>query len=189
MSKCEDGQFATIAEAVDDLDTPRIKPTRPYKTYDGLLTLGDPNDPKYPSPMSIHVERYFKTKLATRPSASTVVVKTGPQASQSQNLDGDDVKGFEGSTTNFTTVKQARTYKVDDPEAPGGKRDVEFESLARGYEYGRTVVHISESDWNITKLETTKSFSILGFIPDDKVHFSLTAAISAPGQKQKSFLD
>lgn len=69
----------------------------------------------------------------------------------------------------FSAVKQARSYKVNDPEAPGGKRDVEFESLAKGFEYGRTAVHISESEHNITKLETTKSFSIVGFIPRDKV--------------------
>ena len=69
----------------------------------------------------------------------------------------------------FSAVKQARTYKVNDPDAPGGKRDVEYESLAKGYEYGRTAVHISESEHNITKIETLKSFSIVGFIPYDKV--------------------
>jgi ATP-dependent DNA helicase 2 subunit 2 len=69
----------------------------------------------------------------------------------------------------FSGLQQARTYKVNDPDAPGGKKDVAFESLAKGYEYGRTAVHISESEFNITKLETIKEFTILGFIEQRKV--------------------
>ncbi|KFA62665.1 hypothetical protein S40285_07845 [Stachybotrys chlorohalonatus IBT 40285] len=115
--------------------------------------------------MNIHVERYFKTHQAKPLGATTVVVKAdhagGSQSTQT--LEGEEMEGVE-----FSAVKQARSYKVNDPEAPGGKRDVEFESLAKGFEYGRTAVHISESEHNITKLETTKSFSIVGFIPRDK---------------------
>ncbi|UNI14090.1 ATP-dependent DNA helicase yku80 [Purpureocillium takamizusanense] len=157
--RCDNGVFATMAEAIDDLETPRAKVVKPYKTYDGLLTLGDPEDP---TAMTIGVERYFKTHLARPQGASTVVVKAETQSTQT--LDEDDA--MDG--VDFSAVKQARTYKVNDPDAPGGKRDVEYESLAKGYEYGRTAVHISESEHNITKLETLKSFSIVGFIPDDK---------------------
>ncbi|KAH8176434.1 ku70/Ku80 beta-barrel domain-containing protein [Sarocladium implicatum] len=159
---CNGGVFATIAEAIDELDTPRIKSVKPYKSYDGPLTLGNPE--KLPSAMSINVERYFKTHQARPMAASTVTVKSESAATQStQTLEGDEMEGVE-----FSAVKQARTYKVNDPEAPGGKRDVEAESLAKGYEYGRTAVHISESEHNITKIETTKSFSIVGFIPWDR---------------------
>lgn len=80
----------------------------------------------------------------------------------------------------FAAVKQARTYKVGDQKAPGGKRDVEFESLAKGYEYGRTAVHISESEHNITKLETTKEFTILGFIEQKKVGFQSVGSSDCP---------
>jgi ATP-dependent DNA helicase 2 subunit 2 len=66
-------------------------------------------------------------------------------------------------------VRSARTYKINDPSAPGGKRDVDREDLAKGYEYGRTAVHITESDENVTKLETFSGFEIVGFIPNDKV--------------------
>jgi ATP-dependent DNA helicase 2 subunit 2 len=155
--------FASIAEAIDELETPRIKAVKPYKSYDGPLTLGNPD--KLPSALNINVERYFKTHQARPLAASTVVVKSETAATQStQTLEGDEMEGVE-----FSAVKQARSYKVNDPDAPGGKRDVEFESLARGYEYGRTAVHISESEHNITKIETTKSFSIVGFIPWDRV--------------------
>ncbi|KAF4470922.1 ATP-dependent DNA helicase 2 subunit 2 [Fusarium albosuccineum] len=163
VEDCQDGVFATIAEAIDELDTPRLKAVKPYKTYDGALTLGDPD--KFPAAMSINVERYFKTHLARPLTASTVVVKSeGGGASQSaEPVDGDDMEGVE-----FSAVRQARSYKVNDPDAPGGKRDVEFDDLAKGFEYGRTAVHISESEHNITKIETQKSFSIVGFIPCSK---------------------
>ncbi|KAI1458335.1 ATP-dependent DNA helicase II subunit 2 [Annulohypoxylon moriforme] len=162
VDKC-DGLYGTMAEAISELEMPRIKPVRPYKTYDGELTLGNPAEHK--DAMSISVERYFKTHKATIPPASRVVLSTDTGPSQATG--GDEMEGVE-HTSAFAAVKNARTYKVNDPEAPGGKRDVEFESLAKGYEYGRTAVHISESEYNITKIETTKCFTILGFIHQEK---------------------
>ncbi|CAH0016518.1 unnamed protein product [Clonostachys rhizophaga] len=164
---CTDGVFASIGEAIDQLDTPRVKSVKPYKTYDGSLTLGDPE--KFPAAMNINVERYFKTHLARPLAASTVVVKPELGGSQStETVDGGDMEGIE-----FSAVKQNRSYKVNDADAPGGKRDVEFESLAKGFEYGRTAVHISESEHNITKLESVKSFTIIGFIPWNKYELFL----------------
>lgn len=154
--------FATIAEAIHEIDIPRVKSVRPYKTYDGPLILGDPE--KFAAAVCIYVERYFKTHVARPLGSSTVVVKPEQATQSTQTLDEDPMEGVE-----FSAVRQARTYKVDDPTAPGGKRDVEFESLAKGYEYGRTAVHISESEYNITKLDTERSFSIIGFILRDKV--------------------
>ncbi|KAJ6785724.1 hypothetical protein PWT90_07098 [Aphanocladium album] len=160
--QCTGGVFASIVEAIDEIDTPRVKQVKPYKSYDGTLVLGDPE--KFPSALCINVERYFKTHLARPIAASTVVLKSEQGGTQStQTLEEEPMDGVE-----FSAVKQARTYKVNAPDAPGGKKDVEFESLAKGYEYGRTAVHISESEHNITKLETIKSFSIVGFIPWNK---------------------
>jgi len=151
-----------MAEAVEELSTPRIKSVRPFKAYDGPLTLGDPS--KYESALSIPVERYFKTKRAAAPSASTVTIQNdlgGP----SQAFDEDtEMGGME-----FSGVKQMRSYRVNDPDAPGGKRDVAFEELEKGYQYGRTVVPFSESDFPVIKLETKKQFTILGFIPNSSV--------------------
>ncbi|KAJ0342921.1 ATP-dependent DNA helicase II subunit 2 [Colletotrichum chrysophilum] len=170
-SKCDNGQFATIAEAIDELDTPRLKAVRPYKTYDAPLTLGHADPPPElkipPTPVIITVERYFKTKLAKAPGSSTVVVSADPSSQSTHTMDAEPMEGVE-STAGFAAVKSARTYKVNDPDAPGGKRDVEFEALAKGYEYGRTAVAISESEWNVTKLETIKTFTIIGFIPSEK---------------------
>ncbi|TFB05911.1 ATP-dependent DNA helicase II subunit 2 [Trichoderma ghanense] len=161
----DDSRFASMVEAIDDLNEPRAKSVKPYKTYEGLLTLGDPE--KAPAVVEIRVERYFKTHLARPPAASTVVVKE-EQAGASQAPEDEQMDGAE-----LTAVRQARTYKVNDPDAPGGKRDVEFESLAKGYEYGRTAVHISESDQNVTKLMTEKSFKIVGFVQKEKYEMLL----------------
>ena len=141
---------------------PRAKQTRPYKTYTGQLTLGDPE--KYETAMRIDVERYFRTHKATPPSASSFVLRedlSNEEASSDIPMDGEE--------SGLAAVKISRTYNVNDDSAPGGKRAVDRDELARGYEYGRTAVHIAESDENVTKLETFQCFTIVGFIPQEKV--------------------
>lgn len=169
VSQCKKGVYGTMEQAVEELSVPRIKSVRPFKSYDGPLTLGDPE--VYPNTMSIAVERYFKTKLAAPPSASTVVVNNAPSRSRAD----DDDEAIEENGNGLGAVKQVRAYKVNDPDAPGGKRDVDFESLERGYEYGRTVVPISDMDQEITNLQTKKSFTILGFIPCGSVGVPFSA--------------
>lgn len=39
-----------------------------------------------------------------------------------------------------------------------------MDELERGYEYGRTAVHISESDMNVVKLETQQAMELVGFV-------------------------
>jgi len=168
VEKC-DGLYGTMAEAISELGTPRVKHFKSYKTYDGLLTLGDPD--QHQDALAINVERYFKTHKATVPPASRVVLNTetrDDQPSAAQTADGNEMQGVE-PTPIFSAVKDTRTYKVNDPDAPGGKRDVDRDELAKGYQYGRTAVHISESEFNITKIKTTKSFSIVGFVFQEKV--------------------
>ena len=83
VGKCNNGVFGTMAEAVAELDMPRLKSSRPYKTYDGPLTLGDPK--KYEeAALNIHVERHFMTKIARPPAASTVVEKSGGMTQSTQ---------------------------------------------------------------------------------------------------------
>lgn len=160
VDKCDTGIYGTMAQAVEELSIPRIKTVKPFKSYDGMLTLGDPA--KYETALSIHVERYFKTKRAAAPSASTVVTQPNLAGPSQAFFDGGDVAM---GGTEFSDVKQMRSYRVNDPDAPGGKKDVPMEELEKGYQYGRTVVPFSESDYSVIKLETKKQFSILGFIP------------------------
>lgn len=152
---------------------PRVKEFRPYRTFIGQLTLGDPE--KYETAMSIDVERYFRTHRAIPPSASSFVVRSDLANEEASSLDRED-DAFMGGTSGLTAVKTTRTYRVNDESAPGGKRDIDREELARGYEYGRTAVHIAESDENVTKLETIQSFTIIGFIPCEKVYLVTSPA-------------
>lgn len=167
---CEDGILATASETITNLSVPDIKSTRPYTTYEGRLTLGDTE--KYESTaMYIDVKRYFNTHIARPVGAKSFANKVPIPSTQSSNtLNGDiEMTDAPANGDDLSAVKNARTYKINDPGAVGGKRDVKYEELAKGYLYGRTAVHISESDENVTNFDTIRSFSIIGFIPSDKV--------------------
>ncbi|KAI9717745.1 MAG: ATP-dependent DNA helicase II subunit 2 [Candelaria pacifica] len=163
-----DGIFGTLEQAISELGLPRIKAVKPTASYKGLLTLGAEGQD---TTMSIDVERFPRTMVAKAPSASAFVVRSDlasgeSSAHSSATVVGDgEVRGGVSGANGLTSVKSARTYQVIDEEAPGGKRDVERDELAKGYEYGRTAVHISESEENVTKLETEPQLSIIGFIP------------------------
>jgi ATP-dependent DNA helicase 2 subunit 2 len=169
--RCNNGIFATAAAAIADLATPKAKVTKPYSPYKGRLTLGDIE--KYPeTTMCIDVERYFKTKTAKPVSASSFVTRSGANGAASQQsshtIEGDiDMPDAEGGP--MASVRNARSYEINDPDGAGGRKTVEREELARGFEYGRTAVHVSESDENVTKFETVMKFEIVGFIPSNKV--------------------
>ncbi len=161
-----------MQQAIEELGTPRLKTTRPMPSYRGQLTLGDPEH--FDTAMCIDVERYPRVMVRRPLSASQYVqrsdlsneqVSTQSSATMMPDTDGADTVPNHPDEHSLTSVRNARTYQVLDEEAPGGKRDVNREDLAKGYEYGRTAVHISESDLNVTKLETEPGLEIIGFIP------------------------
>lgn len=124
--------------------------------------------------MTIDVKRSFRTKIARPISAKSVAVQAGSAnggvSTQSSHTIHDDVEMTDAPPTgDFSDVRTGRIYKVKDPSYEGGEKEVEYEDLERGYNYGRTAVPISASDETVTKLETVKGFSIIGFIPNDKV--------------------
>lgn len=166
---CDDcgGNFGTLSQAVSELGIPRIKSVKPVPSYKGILTLGNPED--YDTAMSIEVERFPKTMVASIPSASQFVIRkdlASQEATHSTATLPDGEVG--GNNDGLTAARPARTYQIEDENAPGGKRDVERDELAKGYEYGRTAVHISESDQNVTMYETTQGLDIVGFIDKDQ---------------------
>ena len=85
------------------------------------------------------------------------------------DLDAPEGESSAANSNGLAAVRSARSYQVEDDTAPGGKRDVARDELAKGYEYGRTAVHISESDESITNLDTKAALEIVGFIPWDNV--------------------
>ena len=184
------GNFGTLAEAIDQLHIPRLKETRPVPSYKGQLTLGDPE--KYEATITIDVERYPCTMLAKPPTASSFVVRTdhggdpGPSLQSSATIVGED-----HPMTDLSAVRNQRVYQVENTEEPGTKKNVEMDELERGYEYGRTAVHISESDMNVVKLETEQSLQLVGFvkaeeferyIPMSRTNFIVPQKANQPAQ-------
>lgn len=166
-----EGMYGTLEQATSELDTPRVKVVRGIPSFKGELRLGNPEE--YSSALRIQVERYYRTYIAKPPSASSFIMKTDAIGDQegtqsSATAMADDHDEFKGESS-LSLVRSARTYQVSDDSAVGGKRDVERDDLAKGYEYGRTAVHISESDENITKLETSAALEIIGFIQENHV--------------------
>lgn len=143
--------FGTMQEAIDNLARPETKVVRPTPTYRGQLRLGDPNN--YDTAITIDVERYFKTSIRRAPTASAYA-KTTNQSQEDNKL---------------SAVHSQLTYVVKDEKERDGVKHLTREELAKGYEYGRTAVHISEIDENITKLETEAAYEIIGFIPSEHV--------------------
>lgn len=170
-----DGVYGTLEQAVSETDIPRVKQVRPTPTFKGFLQLGNPEE--YDTALRIPVERYFRTYPAKPPPASSFVLRSDIAT---------DLDGGESSATavapdeptkeggNLTNVRPLRSYQISDENAPGGKVDVDREELAKGYEYGRTAVHISETDQNITTLETLAALELVGFVQTGQV-FSRTS--------------
>ncbi|KAJ5289977.1 Heme/steroid binding protein [Penicillium atrosanguineum] len=157
-----DGLYGTLGEAIAEMDIPRIKVTKSMPSFKGFLQLGDAT--KYETALRIPVERYFRTYVAKPPSASSFAIR-----SATQGEDGDVPTASQAPGDEFlTTVRTSRTYQITDESAPGGKIDVERDDLAKGYEYGRTAVHISQTDENITNLETFAGMDLIGFVQSDK---------------------
>ena len=179
LSEGCDGAFGTLEQAVSEMDIPRVKQVRPVPTFKGFLQLGNPEE--YDTAARIPVERYFRTYPAKPPSASSFALRSdippgGDEAESSGTVAPDGEAAGDGGP--LTTVRHLREYQISDENAPGGKRDIDREELAKGYEYGRTAVHISETDQNITTLETFAALELLGFIQSDLVRVSRSLSLT-----------
>ncbi|KAJ5805490.1 uncharacterized protein N7503_003092 [Penicillium pulvis] len=172
VEDCPNGAFGTLDQAVSQLDIPRPKETRSMPSFKGFLSLGDAEN--YETALRIPVERYFRTYSAKPPTSSSFALRYGDEPGQGESgpatTKADQLKSLVRDTKKdaLTTVRTSRTYQIDDESVPGGKADVERDDLAKGYEYGRTAVHISQTDENITTLETFAGLEIIGFVADDK---------------------
>lgn len=111
------------------------------------------------------MERYYRTYVAKAPSASQFTVRTEEEmeAAGAGSQDGSSLVG----------VRNSRSYQIDDGTTEDGVTTVDRDQLAKGYEYGRTLVPISETDENITTLETFAAIELLGFIQSDRVSSTL----------------
>ena len=77
--------------------------------------------------------------VARPPTASSFVIRSdmapGESTQSAPTLLDDDA-----NQDGLAAVKNTRTYQVSDENAPGGKKDVEQDELAKGYAYGSTAV-------------------------------------------------
>ncbi|BCR85370.1 ATP-dependent DNA helicase 2 subunit KU80 [Aspergillus chevalieri] len=181
-----DGAYGTLEQAISEMEIPRVKQTRSMATFKGYLQLGDPEN--YKNAIKIPVERYYRTYVAKPPTASSFVPRSdtsetqeGPGSVQSSVTVGATRDTQSGDGSDLTSVRFVRTYQIKDENAPGGKVEVERDELAKGYEYGRTAVHIDETDQNITTLEAPMAMDLVGFVQSDKydryMHMSTTNII------------
>ncbi|GLB05411.1 ATP-dependent DNA helicase II subunit 2 [Aspergillus tubingensis] len=177
-----DGAYGTLEQAVAELETPRVKSTRITASFKGHLQLGNPAE--YDTAVRIPVERYYRTYVAKAPSASQFTVRTEEEmeAAGAGSQDGSSLAG----------VRNSRSYQIDDGTTEDGVTTVDRDQLAKGYEYGRTLVPISETDENITTLETFAAIELLGFIQSDRydryMHMSTTNIIIAQRANDKAAL-
>lgn len=169
-----DGAYGTLEQAISEMEIPRVKQTRSMATFKGYLQLGDPGN--YKNAVKIPVERYYRTYVAKPPTASSFVPRSDtsdsqedPNSAQSSATIGATQGNQFGEGSNLTSVRFMRTYQITDENAPGGKVEVERDELAKGYEYGRTAVHIDETDQNITTLEAPMGMELIGFVQSEKV--------------------
>lgn len=147
-------------------------------SFRGHLQLGNPE--VYETAVRIPVERYYRTYVAKPPSASSYVLRSDLAAGEETGGRPESAAAQEnepGDGNTLTSVRNLRTYQVTDESAPGGKIDVERDDLAKGYEYGRTAVHIDTTDENITTLETFAGLELIGFIANDQVCLHPTVAL------------
>ena len=154
------------------LELPLEKSIRGISSFKGELRLGDPRE--YSSALCIQVERYPRTYVTRPPTASSFVLRSGTSTMQDDSAQSSatvvpDETEAETRVNTLTGIRNTRIYQVSDESSPGKKIDVQREDLAKGYEYGRTAVHISQSDENITNLETDQALEIIGFIQSDQV--------------------
>ena len=165
-SQC-DGTIGTLKQAIEEIRVPRIYIPNTTASFKGMLSLGDSET--YETAMEINVERYAKIMVKAATSAKkvvTIVEDPAESVGASRDLPGDGQQQTNGDTS---LVHMNRTYAVKDGNATDGKRDVDENSLAKGYEYGREIVAIDPSDEAAIQMETIAGISIIGFVPRENV--------------------
>ncbi|KAK6529171.1 ATP-dependent DNA helicase II subunit 2 [Arthrobotrys megalospora] len=143
-----DGMYGTIAEAIEEIQRPRTKKTRPVHSFRGRLSIGNEStNPR--STLLIDVERFPRTMVAKPPTASSFALSAEPDQ----------------TNDSLQKIRNTRTFQVEDEDAPGKAIDIDREDMAKGYLYGRTIVPISTEDQEIVKFNTEAGLKIVGFIP------------------------
>lgn len=132
------------------------------------------------------VERYPRTMAAKLPTASKITLQPEPDgntesAQSSVTLPAGEA-GAETGLEGVSYPHRSTQYHIEDPNAPGGKREVAQDQISKSYEIGGTIVHISPLDRGVIDLDTKAGLEIMGFISQQKVQQASVRPISRTGR-------
>ncbi|KAK9322775.1 SPOC like C-terminal domain-containing protein [Lipomyces orientalis] len=152
--------LAPFAEVLRDLEIPHVRKVRSTNSYNGTLTIGDPN--QFNDALVIPVERFAYVKKATPISS---VAYTKPKGT------------VPTSPTRPTATRLGRKVKYEitvSKESEDGKKEknvqeVEKGDLKKGYRYGASVVPLSAEEEDNLRFLTIASLDIIGFVPFETI--------------------
>ncbi|KAK9492674.1 SPOC like C-terminal domain-containing protein [Lipomyces doorenjongii] len=152
--------IAPFADVLRDLEIPHVRKVRSTNSYNGTLTIGDPN--KFNDSLTIPVERFAYVKTATKINSVSYIkpkgnVSTSPTR-QATNTLGRRIK-YE-----ITVTKES-----DDGNTGKDVQEVEKGDLKKGYRYGASVVPLSTEEEESLRFVTNISLDIIGFVPYDTI--------------------
>ncbi|KAK9235337.1 SPOC like C-terminal domain-containing protein [Lipomyces kononenkoae] len=152
--------IAPFAEVLSDLEIPHVRKVRSTNSYNGTLTIGDPN--QFDDSLVIPVERFAYVKAAAKIN-SVAYIKPKANEPTSSNRRAT------------TTVGRKIKYDIDlskGSSESGTKKEVQQvnkEDLKKGYRYGASVVPLSAEEEESLRFRTTAALDIIGFVPFDTV--------------------
>ncbi|GAA5812693.1 hypothetical protein MFLAVUS_006151 [Mucor flavus] len=148
ISSC-DGDIADLEEAYAQTQMIYAKEVAARPSYRGFLYIGSPYANTNFLPISIHT--YLRTKEISLPPAKKVsVLSTGPTKK----------------------VEQDTKYVLDienEGEQHTSEVQIEKHDIQKGYKFGKTILLVSNEELGMSRLETKKEMSIIGFVPSKQV--------------------
>lgn len=169
---CEipDSVFANAQEAVDSLQLPSVKKVRPIKTFAGKLTLGDLTEYPIDNCISIDIEAFPATRVATASTAVAYATAGKPAASQATQ-GSPDAKLSALKKQGLQEVKRLTEFYVVDENDPEVKTEVEAEDVKSGYRFGPDIVVLTEEEEQVIKLRSQEpaSMMIVGFVKENMI--------------------
>ncbi|KAJ3410505.1 X-ray repair cross-complementing protein 5 [Chytridiales sp. JEL 0842] len=156
------GEVYDGEEALELLHELRSRSVLIRTVFRGVMSLGNPDPDAQDAKGSLHLRvwAYGKIMPTKLPSSK----KYSKVADEAKDVADEGSKG---------AVEMVRGYKVaeqtlEDGEAGATRlaEDVELqkEDLVKAFRYGKDLVPFSEEDMEAMRLETSKGFSILGFV-------------------------
>ncbi|KAK8246210.1 protein Ku80 [Phyllosticta capitalensis] len=99
------GMFGTMAQAIDELDIPRVKPVKPVPSYRGPLALGTGENA-----MEIPVERYPRIMVARPPTASSYVHRSDLAPGESSQAQSSQAQSFQAGPSNAESSRAGTSH-------------------------------------------------------------------------------